>query len=62
MTAPTPSARRLEVADVATAVIDTGTPEGAAAPPALLLHGSGPGVTASAGPTDARPGPTTPWP
>ena len=48
MTAPTPSARRLEVADVATAVIDTGTPEGAAAPPALLLHGSGPGVTAIA--------------
>ena len=48
MTAPTPSAGRLEVADVATAVIDTGTPEGAAAPPALLLHGSGPGVTAIA--------------
>jgi len=48
VTAPTPSARRLEVADVATAVIDTGTPEGAAAPPALLLHGSGPGVTAIA--------------
>jgi pimeloyl-ACP methyl ester carboxylesterase len=36
------------VAGVATAVIDTGTPEGAAAPPALLLHGSGPGVTATA--------------
>jgi 2-hydroxymuconate-semialdehyde hydrolase len=36
------------VAGVATAVIDTGTPEGAAAPPALLLHGSGPGVTAIA--------------
>jgi pimeloyl-ACP methyl ester carboxylesterase len=48
VTAPTPSAGRLEVADVATAVIDTGTPEGAAAPPALLLHGSGPGVTAIA--------------
>ena len=48
MTALTQSARRLEVADVATAVIDTGTPEGAAAPPALLLHGSGPGVTAIA--------------
>ena len=43
---PTLSAGRLEVAGVATAVIDTGTPEGAAAPPALLLHGSGPGVTA----------------
>jgi pimeloyl-ACP methyl ester carboxylesterase len=48
VTAPTPSAGRLEVAGVATAVIDTGTPEGAAAPPALLLHGSGPGVTATA--------------
>ena len=35
MTAPTPSAGRLEVADVATAVIDTGTPEGAAAQPFL---------------------------
>jgi hypothetical protein len=43
VTAPTLSAGRLEVAGVATAVIDTGTPEGAAAPPALLLHGSGPG-------------------
>jgi 2-hydroxymuconate-semialdehyde hydrolase len=29
-------------------VIDTGTPVAAAAPPVLLLHGSGPGVTASA--------------
>jgi 2-hydroxymuconate-semialdehyde hydrolase len=48
VTAPTPSAGRLEVAGVATAVVDTGTPEGAAAPPALLLHGSGPGVTAIA--------------
>ena len=48
MTAPTLSAGRLEVAGVTTAVIDTGTPEGAAAPPALLLHGSGPGVTAIA--------------
>jgi pimeloyl-ACP methyl ester carboxylesterase len=46
VTAPTLSAGRLEVAGVATAVVDTGTPEGAAAPPALLLHGSGPGVTA----------------
>jgi 2-hydroxymuconate-semialdehyde hydrolase len=36
------------VAGTATAVIDTGTPEGAAAPPVLLLHGSGPGVTALA--------------
>lgn len=48
MTAPTLSAGRLEVAGVATAVIDTGTPVAAAAPPVLLLHGSGPGVTASA--------------
>ena len=48
VTAPTLSAGRLEVAGVATAVIDTGTPAGAAAPPALLLHGSGPGVTATA--------------
>jgi 2-hydroxymuconate-semialdehyde hydrolase len=36
------------VAGVSTAVIDTGTPKGAAAPPVLLLHGSGPGVTAIA--------------
>jgi len=34
---------------VATALIDTGPPPGpAAAPPVLLLHGSGPGVTAAA--------------
>jgi pimeloyl-ACP methyl ester carboxylesterase len=38
----------LDVAGVATAVIDTGTAAGAAAPPVLLLHGSGPGVTATA--------------
>jgi pimeloyl-ACP methyl ester carboxylesterase len=42
------SASHLDVDGVATAVIDTGTPEGAVAPPALLLHGSGPGVTATA--------------
>jgi pimeloyl-ACP methyl ester carboxylesterase len=48
VTAPTLSAGRVEVAGVATAVIDTGTPAGAAAPPLLLLHGSGPGVTATA--------------
>jgi 2-hydroxymuconate-semialdehyde hydrolase len=41
-------AGRVDVAGVATAVIDTGTPPGAAAPPVLLLHGSGPGVTAAA--------------
>ena len=39
---------RVDVAGVATAVIDTGTPAGAAGPPVLLLHGSGPGVTATA--------------
>lgn len=48
MTAPTLPAGRLAVAGVATAVIDTGTPDGAVAPPVLLLHGSGPGVTATA--------------
>jgi 2-hydroxymuconate-semialdehyde hydrolase len=48
VTASTLSAGRVEVAGVATAVIDTGTPAGAAAPPVLLLHGSGPGVTAVA--------------
>lgn len=42
------SAGRVDVAGVSTAVIDTGTPNGAAAPPVLLLHGSGPGVTAIA--------------
>jgi 2-hydroxymuconate-semialdehyde hydrolase len=48
VTAPTWSAGRVDVAGVSTAVIDTGTPEGAVAPPVLLLHGSGPGVTATA--------------
>jgi len=48
VTAPTLSAGRLDVAGVSTAVIDTGTPVGAVAPPVLLLHGSGPGVTATA--------------
>ena len=48
MTAPTVPAGHLHVAGVATAVIDTGTPAGAAATPVLLLHGSGPGVTATA--------------
>ena len=42
-------AGQIDVAGVATAVIDTGAPPGpAAAPPVLLLHGSGPGVTAAA--------------
>jgi 2-hydroxymuconate-semialdehyde hydrolase len=48
VTVSTVSAGHIDVAGVATAVIDTGTPEGAAAPPVLLLHGSGPGVTATA--------------
>jgi pimeloyl-ACP methyl ester carboxylesterase len=43
-----PAPRILDVAGVATAVIDTGTPAGATGPPVLLLHGSGPGVTATA--------------
>jgi len=48
VTAPVLAPVRIDVAGVATAVIDTGTPEGAVAPPVLLLHGSGPGVTATA--------------
>jgi pimeloyl-ACP methyl ester carboxylesterase len=43
---------RLDVAGVSTAIIDTGPSSqagaGPAAPPVLLLHGSGPGVTAAA--------------
>jgi 2-hydroxymuconate-semialdehyde hydrolase len=42
------SAGQVDVAGVSTAVIDTGAPKGATAPPVLLLHGSGPGVTAIA--------------
>jgi 2-hydroxymuconate-semialdehyde hydrolase len=48
VTAPALAASQLNVDGVATAVIDTGTPAGSAAPPVLLLHGSGPGVTAIA--------------
>jgi pimeloyl-ACP methyl ester carboxylesterase len=48
MTETSLSVDHLDVAGVATAVIDTGTPAGASAPPVLLLHGSGPGVTATA--------------
>jgi 2-hydroxymuconate-semialdehyde hydrolase len=48
VTAVTLSTGQLDVAGVPTAVIDTGTPEAAVAPPVLLLHGSGPGVTAAA--------------
>jgi 2-hydroxymuconate-semialdehyde hydrolase len=51
MTAPVLTAQRVDVAGVSTAVIDTG-PAGTGgapqAPPLLLLHGSGPGVTATA--------------
>jgi 2-hydroxymuconate-semialdehyde hydrolase len=51
MSIPVPEAAHLDVAGVKTALIDTGNPPGgnqAAGPPALLLHGSGPGVTAAA--------------
>ena len=52
MTALAPQAGRLDVAGVSTAIIDTGPSsqagDGPAAPPVLLLHGSGPGVTAAA--------------
>ncbi|ACZ87564.1 alpha/beta fold hydrolase [Streptosporangium roseum] len=41
--------RTVEVGGIATTVIDTGEPaSGSSAPPLLLLHGSGPGVTALA--------------
>jgi pimeloyl-ACP methyl ester carboxylesterase len=50
VTAPVIAPGRLDVAGVPTAVIDTGPRPGAAAgaPPVLLLHGSGPGVSATA--------------
>ncbi len=48
VTVPTLAAGQFDVAGVSTAVIDSGTPPGAVAPPLLLLHGSGPGVTATA--------------
>jgi pimeloyl-ACP methyl ester carboxylesterase len=48
VTVATLSAAQLDVAGACTAVIDTSTVAGAAAPPVLLLHGSGPGVTAAA--------------
>jgi 2-hydroxymuconate-semialdehyde hydrolase len=48
VTAPALAAGRVEVAGISTAVIDTGMPAGVTAPPVLLLHGSGPGVTAFA--------------
>ena len=52
MTAPVIAPGRLDVAGVPTAAIDTGPAAAAvgspARPPVLLLHGSGPGVTATA--------------
>jgi 2-hydroxymuconate-semialdehyde hydrolase len=49
MTVQAPEATRLDVAGVATALIDvTPAMAPASAPPVLLLHGSGPGVTAAA--------------
>ncbi len=48
MTATALPADQLDVAGVSTTIIDTGTPVAASAPPVLLLHGSGPGVTAAA--------------
>lgn len=52
MTAATLEAGRLDVSGVSTAIIDTSPPgpgrTGPEAPPVLLLHGSGPGVTAAA--------------
>ncbi len=48
MTATATPPAQVDVAGARTALIDTGTPEGASAPPVLLLHGSGPGVTAAA--------------
>ena len=53
MTTTTLTAGRIDVAGVPTALIDTGAPAGVPAgrqapPVLLLLHGSGPGVTATA--------------
>lgn len=42
------SATSLDIEGVATSFIDTGDPDHALGPPVLLLHGSGPGVTATA--------------
>jgi 2-hydroxymuconate-semialdehyde hydrolase len=44
----TASTRLLDVAGIPTAVIDTGGPSHSTLPPVLMVHGSGPGVTATA--------------
>ena len=48
MTVQAPEATPIDVAGVATALIDVPAAAPAGAPPVLLLHGSGPGVTATA--------------
>ena len=48
MTATALPVGQFDVAGISTAVIDTGMSAAASAPPVLLLHGSGPGVTAAA--------------
>jgi 2-hydroxymuconate-semialdehyde hydrolase len=48
VTVQAPETTRLDVAGVATALIDVPAAAPAAGPPVLLLHGSGPGVTATA--------------
>lgn len=49
---PAPAApvtpRSVEINGIVTAYLDTGEPQRAVGPPVLLLHGSGPGVTATA--------------
>jgi 2-hydroxymuconate-semialdehyde hydrolase len=42
------SVDKIDIAGVVTAVIDTGEPAESSGPPVLMLHGSGPGVTATA--------------
>jgi 2-hydroxymuconate-semialdehyde hydrolase len=48
VTVQAPEATRLDVAGVPTALIDVPAAAPAGGPPVLLLHGSGPGVTATA--------------
>ena len=56
MTASTLALSQIDIGGVATTVIDTGTPDGRHGPPVLLLHGSGPGVTATANWVSRHPG------